>query len=191
MGTPYFSIVIPTYNRSDLFPYAVKSILKQTYDNVEVILSDNFSTDDSPDVASQFSDPRFRYVRTPRHFHIADAWEFARSHATGKLIMMLSDDDTLAATALEHLYSEAEYHGGAGGRPADDDEEERERGRDEQLAGGRPRQAVLSYCTFFPFGYEGLPAVASLVKSQLARIGLSVSIVRTDSSSCAAISVLV
>ena len=110
MGTPYFSIVIPTFNRSDLFPYAVRSILQQTFDNFEVVLSDNFSTDDTPQVAKRFTDARVKYVRTPRHFVIADAWEFARSHATGNLIMMLSDDDTLASTALEHFSRQSEYY---------------------------------------------------------------------------------
>ena len=95
MKTPFFSIVIPTFNRSDLFPYAVRSILNQTFEDFEIIISDNCSADDTPDVARQFTDPRFKYVRTPHHFTIADSWEFARSHAIGKLIFMLSDDDAL------------------------------------------------------------------------------------------------
>ena len=57
MTTPFFSIVIPTFNRSDLFPYAVRSILNQTFEDFEIIISDNCSADDTPQVAKQFDRP--------------------------------------------------------------------------------------------------------------------------------------
>src|SRR5262249_4308861 len=110
MKTPFFSIVIPTFNRSELFPHAVRSILNQTFEDFEIVISDNCSTDDTPEVARQFKDPRFKYVRTPHHVTIADSWEFARSHALGKLIFMLSDDDALLPTALEQFDSESRCH---------------------------------------------------------------------------------
>src|ERR1051325_6275982 len=105
--TPFFSIVIPTFNRSDLLPYAVRSILNQTFENFEIIISDNCSADDTPQIAQQFTDSRVKYVRTPRHFTIADSWEFARSQALGKLIFMLSDDDGLLPIALEQFVNES------------------------------------------------------------------------------------
>ena len=111
MTTPAFSIVIPTFNRSDLFPYAVKSILSQSLQDFEIIVSDNCSEDDTAEVAQQFTDPRVLYVRTPRHFVIADAWEFARKHATGRLIMMLSDDDALLGGALARFHEESKRYG--------------------------------------------------------------------------------
>jgi peptide/nickel transport system substrate-binding protein len=49
-----------------------------------------------------------------------------------------------------------------------------------RLAGGQRRHAVLFYCTFFPFGDDGLRPVAPIVKADLARIGIDVSIVRRD-----------
>ena len=107
MKTPFFSIVIPTFNRSDLFPSAVRSILNQTFEDFEIIVSDNCSADDTPQVAKQFEDRRFRYVRTPQHFTIADSWEFARSHAVGKLVFMLSDDDALLPGTLKRFAHEA------------------------------------------------------------------------------------
>jgi glycosyltransferase involved in cell wall biosynthesis len=110
MTMPFFSIVIPTFNRSDLFPYAVRSVLKQTFEDFEIIISDNCSADDTPQVAKQFEDARFRYIRTPRHFTIADNWDFARSHALGKLIFMLSDDDALLPAALERFADESRDH---------------------------------------------------------------------------------
>jgi glycosyltransferase involved in cell wall biosynthesis len=107
MSTPFFSVVIPTFNRSELLAYAVQSILAQTFEDFEIIVCDNCSGDDTPQVARQFTDPRVKYVLTPRHFVIADNWEFARSHASGKLIMMLSDDDALVRTALKRFADES------------------------------------------------------------------------------------
>ena len=109
--TPAFSIVIPTFNRSDLYPYAVKSILRQSFRDFEIIVSDNCSEDDTAEVAKQFTDSRVRYVRTPRHFVIADAWEFARRHASGRLVMMLSDDDALLGGALARFHEESQRYG--------------------------------------------------------------------------------
>jgi glycosyltransferase involved in cell wall biosynthesis len=103
MTQPFFSIVIPTYNRSNLFPLAVRSLLAQTFENFEVIVSDNCSTDDTPQVAREFSDKRVKYVRTPRHYVIADSWEYARRQAIGKYIIALSDDDAFVDTALERF----------------------------------------------------------------------------------------
>ena len=111
MNIPLFSIVVPTFNRSDLVPYAVQSILNQTFKDFEIIVSDNCSTDDTPQQIKQFMDPRLKYVRTPRHFTIADAWEFASSLAIGKMIIMLSDDDTLIGGALERIARETQRHG--------------------------------------------------------------------------------
>ena len=78
-------MVIPTYNRSNLFPLAVRSILNQTFDDFEVVVSDNCSTDDTQPVAAPIQDSRVRYVRTPPHNVIADSWEFARTQATGQI----------------------------------------------------------------------------------------------------------
>ncbi|MGE5219465.1 MAG: glycosyltransferase family 2 protein, partial [Chloroflexota bacterium] len=110
MTQPFFSIVIPTFNRCELFPLAVRSILNQTFQDFEIVLSDNCSADSTPEVAKQFTDPRFHYVRTPRHYTIADAWEFARIHASGKFVMMLSDDDALVCSALSRFASESTRH---------------------------------------------------------------------------------
>lgn len=110
MKTPLFSIVIPTYNRSELVKSAIQSVLRQTFEDFEILVSDNCSQDDTPRVIREFNDPRLKYVRTPRHFVIADNWEFGRSKATGQLILMLADDDALVLTALEEFASAFRSH---------------------------------------------------------------------------------
>jgi len=110
MQTPLFSILIPTFNRSDLVSYAIQSALDQTFGDFEIVVCDNFSNDNTPRVVRRFTDPRLRYIRTPRHFVISDNWEFARSQAKGELILMLGDDDALVSTALERFYDEFKHH---------------------------------------------------------------------------------
>ena len=83
MAKPLFSIVIPTYNRQDLVTYAVESVIQQTFDDFEIIVCDNFSTDKTAMVVGQFKDSRIKYVRTPQHFVIADNWEYSRTQAEG------------------------------------------------------------------------------------------------------------
>jgi glycosyltransferase involved in cell wall biosynthesis len=106
-NVPLFSVVIPTYNRAELVQGAVRSVLAQTFEDFEVLVSDNCSVDDTRAVVESFDDPRVRYVRTPSHGVIGQSWEFARSHARGTLVMMLSDDDALVRNALERF---AEAH---------------------------------------------------------------------------------
>jgi glycosyltransferase involved in cell wall biosynthesis len=108
--TPFFSVVIPTFNRSRLVTYAVDSILKQTFGDFEIVVCDNCSTDDTGEVVGRIPDPRVRYVRTTAHWVIADSWEFARSQAKGRFIVMLSDDDALVPTALEAFAREIRRH---------------------------------------------------------------------------------
>ncbi len=105
---PYFSVVIPTYNRSELVVHAVESVLRQDEPDVEVVVSDNLSTDRTREAVGAFRDPRVRYVRTDRHMVIADSWEFARTHARGKFVMMLSDDDAMLRFALTRFRSDIE-----------------------------------------------------------------------------------
>lgn len=111
MSAPLFSVVIPTYNRSELVQGAVRSVLAQSFGDFEVVVSDNCSEDDTREVVNAFVDPRVRYVRTARHGVIGDSWEFARSQARGTLVMMLSDDDALVPDALARFAEAHRRHG--------------------------------------------------------------------------------
>ena len=62
---PFFSVCIPTYNRGSMLPAAIESVLTQDFDNFELIICDNASTDNTEDVVKNYLDKRIRYVRYP------------------------------------------------------------------------------------------------------------------------------
>ena len=59
---PRVSVVIPTYNRSDMLGDAIQSVLDQTCTDWEMIIVDDGSTDNTREVAGHFPDPRIGYV---------------------------------------------------------------------------------------------------------------------------------
>jgi len=60
---PKVSVVIPTYNRAHLVGRAIRSVLNQTYQDFEIIVVDDGSTDNTKEVVKSFNDPRIRYIR--------------------------------------------------------------------------------------------------------------------------------
>jgi glycosyltransferase involved in cell wall biosynthesis len=91
--TPFFSIVMPTRNRCELLRYALQSALNQTFDDYEIVVVDNFSSDDTANVVKQVGGDRVRYVRTDKVLPMHDNWDFALSQARGEWIGFLCDDD--------------------------------------------------------------------------------------------------
>ena len=104
---PRFSIVMPTRNRGQLLQYALQSALDQPTADLEIVVSDNDSHDDTPAVARRFRDPRLRYVRTPETLAMPDSWEFALSHATGDYVTFLCDDDAFSPRLLSAVDASA------------------------------------------------------------------------------------
>lgn len=100
---PFFSIIMPTRNRANLLRFALQSALHQSYDNFEIVLSDNYSSDETPEIVKQVAGERVRYFRTNRVLPMHDNWEFALDQATGDWIIFLCDDDALFPDALETI----------------------------------------------------------------------------------------
>jgi len=97
-GRPLVSIGVPVYNGSKFLRESLDSIAAQTYQNIEVVVSDNASTDQTPDICAEFAvrDRRFRHVRlaeniggVPNHNHVF-------SLTRGKYFMWGSHDDMFA-----------------------------------------------------------------------------------------------
>jgi glycosyltransferase involved in cell wall biosynthesis len=110
VSSPYFSIVMPTRNRAHLLRYALQSALDQTFDDYEIVVSDNWSSDDTAQVVQQVGGARVRYVRTDRVLPMHDSWEFALSQARGEWITYLCDDDALYPEALQRIADSITTH---------------------------------------------------------------------------------
>ncbi|MCU1488169.1 MAG: pglI 3, partial [Actinomycetia bacterium] len=100
---PQFSIVIPTRNRASLLPHAVESVLAQADADVEVIVSDNHSVDDTAAVIDRYRDRGVRHVRPPASLSMPDHWDFAAEQATGDWLLLLADDDVFCPNLVPTL----------------------------------------------------------------------------------------
>lgn len=97
------SIVIPTLNRAPLLKSALKSALEQDYKNLEIVVCDDFSEDNTKEVVEAFNDKRIVYIRAEKRLNISDTFEFALGKAEGEYITFLTDTSYL----LEHSISTA------------------------------------------------------------------------------------
>ncbi len=87
------SICIPTYNRCDYLQYSVNSVLAQTYTDFELIICDDGSTDDTPDVVNSWNDPRIRYLRHPENIGRSRNMRSGFDAAVGDYFIKFDDDD--------------------------------------------------------------------------------------------------
>ena len=89
------SIVIPTRERAEVLRYALASCTRIVDSQIEIIVSDNASLDDTAEVVAAKHDDRIRYVRTPRRCSMRENFEFGVNHARGDYVFVMGDDDAL------------------------------------------------------------------------------------------------
>jgi glycosyltransferase involved in cell wall biosynthesis len=87
------TIAIPTLNRAALVSRAVESALAQRRDDIEILVSDNGSTDETPAVLDRYRDPRLRIIRHDRTMSAVAHGNYLVGQARGALFVGLSDDD--------------------------------------------------------------------------------------------------
>jgi hypothetical protein len=92
---PRLTIAIPTLNRAELLPRAIESALAQTSQEVEIIVSDNGSTDETAEVIRQFAGRGIRTYSQAQTITAAQHGTFLMHQAQGELFLGLSDDDYL------------------------------------------------------------------------------------------------
>ena len=90
--TPFFSVIIPTYNRANVLGRALKSVLAQECQDFEIIVVDDGSSDDPAAVIAQFPDPRIMYIRQ-RNRGGGAARNTGIDAARGRFIAPLDSDD--------------------------------------------------------------------------------------------------
>lgn len=97
---PEISVVIPTRSRSGLLVRTLKSVLGQIGVDLEVVIADDGSEDDTVAAVSALGDPRIRVVQHSRPRGVSAARNLGMSHATGEWIAFLDDDDLWAPDKL-------------------------------------------------------------------------------------------
>src|SRR5262245_53656708 len=97
----FVSVCIPTYNTARYLPTAVESVLAQEYRNYELVICDDGSTDNTPELCKQYDDPRVRYVRTPGKSGQGGIFNRCLEEARGELVTLLHADDYFLPGFLE------------------------------------------------------------------------------------------
>jgi glycosyltransferase involved in cell wall biosynthesis len=92
-ATPRVSVVLPTFNRRATLERATRSVLDQTYANLELIVVDDGSTDGTDGLVALLNDPRLRYLRLPGRSGPARARNAGIRESTGALIAFQDSDD--------------------------------------------------------------------------------------------------
>jgi glycosyltransferase involved in cell wall biosynthesis len=96
------SVIVPTYNRKQLLPRALESVLRQTYQDFEIIVIDDGSTDGTEELfAARYTDARIRYERLPQNQGVHKARNHGLDIARGEFVAFLDSDDELYPHALE------------------------------------------------------------------------------------------
>jgi glycosyltransferase involved in cell wall biosynthesis len=90
---PLVSICIPTYNRAGMIDRAIESALGQTYRNIEIIVIDNDSNDNTAAVVASYVDERLTYVKNERNLGMFGNFNRCIELATGKFLHILHSDD--------------------------------------------------------------------------------------------------
>lgn len=97
------SVIIPTYNRVGLLGRSIKSVLSQTYTNLELLVIDDCSVDNTGEFVKGLSDERIRYYRNERNMGLAASKNRGASLAKGELLAFQDDDDEWLPDKLMRL----------------------------------------------------------------------------------------
>ncbi len=100
---PLISLIIPTRERAETLFFTIQTALSQAGDKYEVVISDNFSQDNTSEVVRKFSDPRLIYFNTGQRLSMSDNWEFALGKARGEYVIYIGDDDAIMPDGINRL----------------------------------------------------------------------------------------
>lgn len=93
MNDNLVSVILPTYNRKHTIKKALDSVLQQTYSNLEVIIIDDGSTDNTSDLIASYTDTRIHYIYSPQNNGVSVARNTGISQANGEYIAFQDSDD--------------------------------------------------------------------------------------------------
>ena len=115
MTFPLVTIGIPTYNRADSYlKGALTCATSQTYENIEIIVSNNCSTDNTAELVEKFNDSRIRYFFQNQNTNANDNFNFCLDQARGDYFLLFHDDDRIDNDFVEACMKAAEHKKGIG-----------------------------------------------------------------------------
>lgn len=101
MANPFITVLIPTRERCETLTAAIKTCVDQDYDDYQIIVADNCSNDQTPEVVTSFSDQRIRYLRAPHRLSMSANFDYALAQARPGYVVSLGDDDGLMPGAIQ------------------------------------------------------------------------------------------
>lgn len=104
------SVIIPTYNRADTILRSVNSVLNQTYKDIELLIIDDGSTDNTRELIEQIEDSRIRYIYLGTNSGASNARNVGVSHAKGTWIAFQDSDDSWKPNKLDKQMKYASEH---------------------------------------------------------------------------------
>lgn len=109
---PRLSIGLPVYNGEDFLAESLDALLGQTFEDFELIISDNASTDGTADICRRYEkqDSRIKYVRQPRNLGCAPNHNVLLDHARGELFKWASHDDLYGRDLIERCVEALDAH---------------------------------------------------------------------------------
>lgn len=93
------------YNKEKFITQTIQSVLQQTFTDLELIVLDNASTDQTSQRVQEFTDPRIRYLRHPTNIGMKANWNRCLEEARGQYVKLLPADDLLYPTCLEKQFA--------------------------------------------------------------------------------------
>lgn len=101
MNNPLISVLMVTYNRASILKETIESVLNQTYKNIQFIIVDDGSTDESCAVIESFQDERIELYKLKENRHICYATNYGFSKVTGEYLARIDSDDVWYPEKLE------------------------------------------------------------------------------------------
>ncbi len=103
--SPKVSIVLPTFNGVKYIQQSIESCLNQTYKNIELIIVDDGSTDETPEIIKSYDDTRIRYIKHEKNKGLPHALNTGFAYTMGEYLTWTSDDNYYAKQAIEKMLS--------------------------------------------------------------------------------------
>lgn len=95
------SVCIPVYNAQDYIGETINSIINQSFENFEIIIVDNKSTDKTLEIVEKYYDSRIKVFKNDKNYGMVKNWNICLKYANGEYIQFVCADDTLERNCLE------------------------------------------------------------------------------------------